>query len=123
MSNATYRSGAITYDIAQDIEKFTLVALDAESKLIPATAAGPVFGAITEPGSLDVRSAGNESLAVSYGQNAVKIRTDDAIAAGAAVFAADGGKAAAAGTVQVGVAARATRNGVVVVILNGCPNA
>lgn len=122
MSNATFTSGAISFPIAQDIEKFTLVAVDADGKIAPATAAGPVFGAVTEPGSLDVRSGGNDVLAVSYGQHGVKIRTDEDIAAGAAVFAADGGMAAATGTVQVGVAARGTRNGVVVTILNGCPN-
>lgn len=126
MSNATYRSGALTFEIAQDIEKFTLVAVDAAGKIAPATAAGPVFGAITEPGSIDPRDEGNDVLAVSYGQNVVKIRTDEDIAAGAAVYAADGGKAAAAGTVYVGTAysadgAVATKNGVVLVVLNGCP--
>lgn len=125
MSNATFTTGAISFDVAQDIEKYTLVALNAEGKLVPAGATGPVFGAVTEPGSLnpDPRVDGNDVLAVSYGQNGVKIRTDEAIKAGAAVFAAAGGKAASTGTVQVGVAARDTRKGVVVVILNGCPKA
>ena len=126
MSNATYRSGALTFEIAQDIEKFTLVAVDAAGKIAPATAAGPVFGAITEPGSIDPRDEGNDVLAVSYGQNVVKIRTDEDIAAGAAVYAAADGKASAAGTVYVGTAysdggAVATKNGVVLVVLNGCP--
>lgn len=125
MSNATFTSGAISFDIAQAIEKFTLVALNDDEKLVPATAAGPVFGAVTEPGSLDEdpRVDGNDILAVSYGQHGVKIRTDEDIKAGAAVFVADGGKAASTGTVQVGVAARRTRKGLVVVILNNCPNA
>jgi len=123
MSNATFTSGAISYPIAQDLEKFTLVAINEEGKIAPATAEGPVFGAITEPGALDPRGDGNDILAVSYGQNGVKIRTDENIPAGAAVFAAAGGMAASTGTVQVGVAARATRKGVVVVVLNGCPNA
>lgn len=125
MSNATFTSGAIGFDVAQTIEKFTLVALNADEKLVPATAAGPVFGAVTEPGSLneDPRVDGNDILAVSYGQHAVKIRTDEDIKAGAAVFAADDGQAASTGTVQVGVAARRTRKGLVVVVLNSCPNA
>lgn len=122
MSNATFRNGAISFPIAQDIEQFTLVAVE-NDKIVPAKAAGPVFGAVTEPGSLDPRAEGNDILAVSYGQQAAKIRTDEDIKAGAAVYAADGGKAAAEGTVKVGVAVRGTKNGVVVVILNGCPNA
>lgn len=126
MSNATYRSGALTFEIAQDLEKFTLVTVNEDNKIAPATAAGPVFGAITEPGSVDARDDGNDVLAVSYGQNVVKIRTDEDIAAGAAVYAADGGKASAAGDVYVGTAysergAVATKNGVVLVVLNGCP--
>lgn len=126
MSNATFRSGAISFPISEAIDQFSLVTVSGpvgEETIAPATAAGPVFGAVTEPGSLDPRAEGNDVLAVSYGQNGVKLRTDDQIAAGAAVFAADGGKAAAAGTVQVGVAARGTKNGVVVTVLNNCPNA
>ncbi|WP_257202954.1 hypothetical protein [Corynebacterium cystitidis] len=123
MSNATYRSGAISYPIAQDIEQFSLVAINGEGKLVPASAAGAVFGVVTEPGSLDPRAEGNDILAVSYGQNGAKIRTDDEIKAGAAVFAAADGKAAASGSVQVGVAVRDTKNGVVVTILNKLPYA
>lgn len=126
MSNATFRSGAISFPISEPIEQFSLVTVSGpvgEETIAPATAAGPVFGAVTEPGSLDPRAEGNDVLAVSYGQNGVKIRTDDQIAAGAAVYAADGGKAAATGTVLVGHAARGTKNGVVVTILNNCPNA
>lgn len=123
MSNATFRTGAISFPIAQDIEQFTLVAVDNEGKIAPAGATGAIFGVVTEPGSLDARDAGNDVLAVSYGQNGAKIRTDDDIKAGAAVFAAADGKAAASGTVQVGVAARDTKNGVVVTILNNLPYA
>ena len=126
MSNATYRSGALTFEIAQDLEKFTLVTVNEANKIAPATADGPVFGAITEPGATDARDEGNDVLAVSYGQNVVKVRTDEDIAAGVAVYAAADGKAAAAGTVYVGTAysdggAVATKNGVVLVVLNGCP--
>lgn len=126
MSNATYRSGALTFEIAQDIEKFTLVTVNEDNKIAPATADGPVFGAITEPGSIDPRDEGNDVLAVSYGQNVVKIRTDEDIAAGTAVYAAADGKATAAGTTYVGTAysedgAVATKNGLVLVVLNGCP--
>ena len=122
MSNATYRTGALTFPIAQDVEKFTLVTVNGEGKIAPASAAGPVFGAITEPGSLDARDEGNDVLAVSYGQNVVKIRTDEDIKPGAAVFAAEGGKAASTGTVQVGVAYK-TVGGLVQVVLSNCPNA
>lgn len=122
MSNATY-NGAISYDVAGTIPKFSLVKLNAAGKIELAGATGAVFGAVTEPGSLseDPRVDGNDILAVSFGHVGVKIRTDDEIAAGAAVFAAADGKAAAEGTVQVGVAARDSKNGVVITVLNGLP--
>lgn len=122
MSNATYRTGALSFPIAEDIPQFTLVSVT-DGKISAAGADGAIFGAVTEPGSLDARGEGNDILAVSYGQNGVKIRTDDDIKAGAAVFAAADGKAAASGSVQVGVAARDTKNGVVVTILNNLPYA
>ena len=51
----------------------------------------------------------------------MKIETDGDIKAGAAVFAAADGKASASGSVQVGVAVRATENGKTLTILNQLP--
>lgn len=118
MSNPTFRTGPITFPVAEDLARFRLVTVT-EDGVKHAGAEGPVFGAVTEKR----RKADNLEVAVHYGVAAVKIETADDIAAGAAVFAAADGKAAATGTVQVGVAARGTANGTVITILNGLPHA
>lgn len=124
MSNPTFRQGPIGYAVAADLDQFHLVALDAEGKVNYANAEGPVFGAITENGRLD--HTGPSNVAVHYGVAAVYLSVEgdaSAIQAGAPVFAAANGKAAAEGTVQVGVAAEAGSGSRVLTVLNGLPNA
>lgn len=123
MSNPTFRSGPISFEIAEDTEKFRLVAVNGEGKIAHAAADGAVFGAVTEAGRLAPEAAGARSLAVHYGPAAVKLETDGEIAAGAGVFAAADGKVSASGSVQVGVAVRATADGKTLTILNGLPAA
>ncbi len=123
MSNPTFRQGPITFPIASDVEKFRLVTVNAEGKIAHAAADGAIFGAVTEKGRLAPEAAGAPDLAVHYGVAAVKLETTDAIKAGAAVYAAADGKVAASGTVQVGVAVRATENKKTLTVLNGLPHA
>lgn len=121
MSNPTYRQGPISCEIAGDLEKNRLVKIGAGGKIEHAGATGGVFGAITERGRLEAGAPGARMLAVHYGPAAVKLETTDTIAAGAAVFAGADGKAAGTGTVQVGVAVRATEGGLTLTVLNNCP--
>lgn len=121
MSNPTFRSSPISFEIAADTEKFRLVKLDAQGKISHAAATGPVIGAVTELGRLAPELPGTHTLAVHYGDSGVKLETVDTIAPGAAVFAAADGKVSAAGTVRVGVAVRATESGKTLTILNGLP--
>lgn len=124
MSNPTFVQGPITFEAAQALEKFTLVAVDGDGKVAPATADGPVFGAVTEKADPALTTLPT-SIAVHYGVAAVKLKVagGDAtgIKAGAAVFAAADGEAAATGTVKVGVAARDGSGDRVLTVLNGLP--
>ena len=122
MSNPTFVQGPITFEAAQALEKFTLVAVDDDGKVAPATADGPVFGAVTEKADPALTTLPT-NIAVYYGVAAVKLKVagGDAsgIKAGAAVFAAADGEVAASGTVQVGVAARDGSGDRVLTVLNG----
>jgi len=121
MSNPTFRHGPIGFDIANDLDKFRLVAVNGDGKIEYAKATGPVFGAITEQGRVDPIAPGTTNIAVHYGVAAVKLETNGSVKAGAAVFSAADGKVAATGTVQVGVAVRATEDGKTLTILNNLP--
>ena len=123
MSNPTFRGGPLTYEIAADIEKFRLVTVDENEKIKHADATGGIAGAVTEAGRLAPEAPGASALAVHYGDAVVKLETDGEIKAGDAVFAAADGKVSASGTVQVGVAYRATENTKTLTILNGLPAA
>ncbi|WP_276652457.1 hypothetical protein [Corynebacterium vitaeruminis] len=122
MSNPTFRSGPLTFVAAQKLEKFTLVAVNAEGKVAPAAATGGVFGAVTEKAD-PANNALPNNIAVHIGPSTVKLKVagGDAtgIKAGAAVFAAANGEVAASGTVQVGVAyANGGADGRVLTVLN-----
>ena len=121
MSNPTFRSGPISFEIAADTEKFRLVTVDENGKIKHAGASGGVFGVLTEAGRVELKERGAATIAVHYGPAAVKLETDGEIKAGAGVFAAADGKASATGSVQVGVAVRATENGKTLTILNQLP--
>lgn len=107
MSNPSLRSGPFSYDAAEKLEKFTLVAVNGEGKVAPAGAEGAVFGAVTEKADPQ-NNALPTTVAVHIGPATVplKVAGGDAtgIKAGAAVFAAAAGEVAATGTVQIGVA-------------------
>lgn len=124
MSNPTFVQGPITFEAAQSLEKFTLVAVNSDGKVAPATAAGPVFGAVTEKADPALTTLPSH-IAVHYGVAAVKLKVagGDAtgIKAGAAVFAAADGEVSATGTVKVGVAARDGEGDRVLTVLNGLP--
>lgn len=124
MSNPTFVQGPITFEAAQALEKFTLVAVNEEGKVAPAAADGPVFGAVTEKADPALTTLPT-NIAVHYGVAAVKLKVagGDAtgIKAGAAVFAAANGEVSASGTVKVGVAARDGSGDRVLTVLNGLP--
>lgn len=125
MSNPTFRQGPISFEASQALEKFTLVTVK-DGKVAPATAAGPVFGAVTEKADPN-NAALPDAIAVHYGVAAVKLKVSggdaSAIKSGAAVFAADNGEVAASGTVQVGVAVRDGEGDRVLTVLNSLPQA
>ena len=126
MSNPTFVQGPITYEAAEKVEKFTLVAVNDEEKIVPAGATGKISGAVTESADPDNYAKPNH-VGVHYGPAAVKLLVDggDAteIKAGDAVFAAANGRVAASGTVQVGVAARNGEGDRVLTVLNNLPTA
>lgn len=123
MSNPTITHGPIGKDIARDLDKFRLVTINGEGKIEYAKETGNVFGVITEAGRIKPEDPGARNISVHYGTSAVKIETTGSIKAGDAVFAAADGKAAATGTVQVGVAVRDTDGTLTLTILNGLPHA
>lgn len=115
MSNPTFRSGPITFDVEADVKKFRLVTVG-EKGIKHAAATGQVFGAVTESGRADADGHVGMSLvkaprlAVHIGPASVPLEVDggdaSAIKQGAAIYAAADGKVAATGTVLVGVATR-----------------
>lgn len=132
MSNPTFRHGPIGYGVVNTVDQFRLVRLvpgekpGNDAKVEYADADGPVFGAVTEKRDAnDVMSS--KDVAVHYGTAAVKLRVAGgdatAIKAGAPVYAAADGYAAATGTVQVGVAAWNGEGDRVLTVLNGLPQA
>lgn len=123
MSNPIYTTGPISFEAASRVEKGHLVAINKDGKVEHAAAEGPVFGAVTDIADPEDILRPN-LVSVFYGSNVVKLVTkDESIAAGAAVFAAADGEAAASGSVQVGVAIAPAADGAVKVALNGLPYA
>ncbi|MCT1819367.1 hypothetical protein M3B96_10495 [Corynebacterium propinquum] len=130
MSNPTFVQGPISCEVAQRVEKFTLVTLGDDGKIKPAGATGPVFGAVTEIGA--PKSTGGkpdlkpDHVAVHYGPAAVKLKVAggdaSAFKPGKAVYAAANGEVSATGTSAIGVAVRAAGDRVLTV-LNGLPTA
>lgn len=123
--SAVFKSGPITFDAAENIEKFRLVTVTADGAK-HAAATDAVFGAVvtgaapnasrtTENNVLHIGKPGN--VAVHVSPAVVPVETEDAFEPGAPVYAAADGKAAADGTVFVGTAARASGDGKVKVLL------
>jgi hypothetical protein len=123
--SAVFKTGPITFDAAEDIEKFRLVSVAAEgAKHADGTAA--VFGAVvtgananpparTNDNVLHIGKPGN--VAVHVTPAVVPVETEGTFAPGAPVYAAADGKAAATGAVFVGTAVRASGDGKVKVLL------
>lgn len=118
MSNPTFSTGELTRKAGALIEKFHLVKEAAEGTVVYNDAATFPFGVITESAAPDTDRDINylahglpELIRVGTSQRVVKITTTGTIAAGTAVYAADDGKVSASGSVQVGIADRATTGG------------
>ena len=73
MSNPTFVQGPITFEATSRIEKFTLVSLNADGKVVPAGASGSVFGVVTEIADPAITTKPT-NIAVHYGTAAVKLR-------------------------------------------------
>lgn len=124
MANPKFRSGPITFKAGAALKQFRLVKLDSAGKLAHAGAADKPHGVVTEqaapagPRDTNDLSLGlPEDVAVHIG-GVVAISTDEEeITAGAAIYAAADGKAAATGTVVVGWAAGPASGGRVAVVL------
>lgn len=126
MSNPTFRSGPITYDVAANVKKYRLVTVT-EAGIQHANGTGAVFGAVTENGNHDTE--GNRTLsfvkaprvAVHIGPASVPLEiaggNADGIKQGTALYAAADGQAATTGTVFIGTAARDGANGRVITTL------
>lgn len=123
MSNPVFRLGPVTKYVAAKLEQGRLVTIDDDGKVKHAAASGAIFGAVTE--KRDPESVlSSKTVAVHYGPAVVRLAVDGdatAIKAGAAVYAAADGKAAAAGDVQVGVAVEDGVNDRVLTVLNSLP--
>lgn len=128
MSNPTFRSGPISFKAAEDLSKFRLVSLG-ENGVKHATAAGPVFGAVTSGASADpsnttadgvlhIGKPSTEAVHIYPATVPVEVNGDAAaIKQGATVYAAADGKVAATGTVVAGIAVRPGEGTTVKVLL------
>jgi hypothetical protein len=126
MSNPTFKSGPISFNAAEDVKKFRLVTLGADG-VKHASAAGPVFGAVTssavaapaaptDDNVLHIGAPGN--IAVHIAPSTVPVEFDgSAPAVGSTVFAAKDGKVSATGTVPAGIVVRPAGASTVKVLL------
>lgn len=129
MSNPTFKTGPISFPAAEDVKRFRLVTLAADG-VKHASAAGPVFGAVTataskatdqtttDPNVLNIGSP--HIVAAHFAPSTVPIETTGdatAIKKGTALFAAADGKVSTTGTVYAGIAVRDGRSGRVEVLL------
>lgn len=113
MSNPKFRSGPISFKVKSDVKKGRLVQLD-EQGISLAGVSTSVFGAVSENGTA-AKPAEENSLHVGY-PNIVAVHSSPAtvsldvdgdgkkIKQGSPVYAGKEGKAAASGSVLVGVA-------------------
>lgn len=123
MSNPVFRLGPITKEVTAKVEQGRLVTVDEAGKVKHAAASGAIFGAVTEKRDPESYLSA-KTVAVHYGPAIVHLAVDGdatAIKAGAAVFAAADGKAAASGSVQVGVAMEDGAGDRVLTVLNSLP--
>ncbi|WP_018119412.1 hypothetical protein [Corynebacterium mastitidis] len=119
MSNPTFSLGDLTRKAGKPVEKFRLVK-EHEGKIEHAGAEDFPFGVVTESAAPKGDPEANvlthglpENVRVGTTQRVVKITTDEEISAGVVVYAAADGKVASSGSVKVGVADQASRDGLV----------
>lgn len=125
MSNPTFVSGPITFDVAEDVKKYRLVELTATG-IKHAAAAGPVYGAVAVNGFHDATGAIGVDyvkaarVAVHKSPASLPLELDAGVAdvqPGTTLYAAADGKVSTTGTVVVGVAIRPSAHGRVITTL------
>lgn len=120
MSNPKFVLGPISKAPREKLEKFTLVTLNDDDTVSPATAAGPVFGAVTEGADPNNKAAAQTAAVHVIGAPKLRVAGGDAeaILPGAPVYAADNGEVSASGSVQIGVAVDPGKGDRVTVLLS-----
>lgn len=126
MSNPTFRSGPVTFEVAEDVTKFRLVTVTATGIRHAQPTDAVIYGAATENGYADtddypvldhVKAA---RLAIHRGPASVPLELatpTEAITQGSPIYAAADGKVAATGSFLVGVADRDASSGRVITCL------
>lgn len=117
MTNAVFSTGPVTKEVAALVHKFRFVDL-VDGKVLEAAGTALPYGAVRQSAAPEARAENDVAyglpsiVAVNTHQAVVDIETDDtAFTVGALVYVAAEGKAAATGTVAVGIAERDVRNG------------
>lgn len=117
MTNAVFSTGPITKEVSALVHKFRFVELT-NDKVAEATGAKLPYGYVRQAAAPQVREENGlayglpEHVAVVTHQAVVDVETaEESFAVGATVYAAAEGKAAASGTVAVGIAERDVQNG------------
>ena len=130
MSNPTFKTGPISFEVADAVTKFSVVTL-AAGGVSPCGAADVPFGAVATSGAPDVPREPNDlqhglpsHVAVHSAGAALPLRIDGAVEVGATVYAAADGAVSATGTNPVGVVVRAATGDTdkTAVVLLTCPN-
>lgn len=124
MSNPTFETGHLTREAGELVEKFHLVDSDA-GKVKHAAGESVPFGAVTESAAPEEEEKANvlahglpKYVRVHTGRVVVPLATDDTgFTPDTKVFAAAEGKVAKTGTVGVGLAVAAEKDGLVKVSL------
>lgn len=117
MTNAVFTTGPVTKKVTAKVEKFRFVDLTADGVKHAAGTALP-YGYVRQTAAPVARAEGDVSyglpdiVAVVTHQAVVEVATDEAsFTVGAKVYAAADGKAAASGTIAVGLAEGDVANG------------
>lgn len=118
MTNAVFSTGPVTKEAAARVHKFRFVDLDAEGKVVEAAGKALPYGYVRQDAAPQARKTNDvsyglpEFVAVATHQAVVEVETaEKSFKVGAKVFAAAEGKAAATGTIAVGLAEGDVRNG------------
>lgn len=130
MSNPTFKTGPISFEVAEAVTKFSVVKLTADG-VAPCGADDVPFGAVAVSGAPaadretnDLQHGLPSYVAVQSAGAALPLRLDGAAAVGATVYAAAGGAVSATGANPVGVVVRPAKgdDDKTAVVLLTCPN-